>query len=317
MKENTGYIAVAGGANIDIGGKSRDAHILRDSNPGTVRLSLGGVGRNIAHNLALLGVPVKLFTAIGNDLNANLISDSCRALSIELSALRVGDAGTSTYLYVADAEGDMVCAISDMDICGHLTPAFFETQMDVIRHAAALVIDTNLPEETVLYLAKNAQVPVFADPVSVAKAGRLKEALPFLHTIKPNRLETELLCGIPVKTEGDALRAAHMLLEQGIQQVFLTLGADGVLAAGKDRAAVIPTFQNTAHNYTGAGDAFMAGLAHAFLQGYDFIQTARTAAAAAAIAASSPETINKDMSPAYLDHILENEEASARYIRTS
>ena len=309
MSNHSGYIAVAGGANIDIGGKSKDSHILRDSNPGTVRLSLGGVGRNIAHNLALLAIPVKLFTVVGSDLYANMILDSCRTLGIDLQAESVQDASTSTYLYVADAEGDMVCAISDMEICKHLTPAFFETRMDVINHASALILDTNLPEETVLYLAKNAQVPMFADPVSAAKAIRLKEALPYLHTVKPNRLEAEVLCGRTVKTKEDALYAARMLLEKGIQQVFLTLGADGVLAVNRDREVHVPAFQSRSHNFTGAGDAFMAGLACAYLRGYDFVETARTASAAAAIAASSPETIKENMSPAYLEKTLEDEAA--------
>ena len=50
-----GYIAVVGGVNIDVGGRSFAPLVAGDSNPGVIRTSLGGVGRNIAHNLALLG----------------------------------------------------------------------------------------------------------------------------------------------------------------------------------------------------------------------------------------------------------------------
>ena len=311
MRKHTNYIAVAGGANIDIGGKSRQRLLPRDSNPGTVKLSLGGVARNIAHNLALLDVPVKLFTAIGNDLYADLIIQSCNTLGIDLHARRSGDASTSTYLYIADTDGDMVYAVSDMDVCAHLTPAFFKSRMDLINGASALVIDTNMPEETVLYLAKNARVPVFADPVSTAKAGRLQAALPHLHTIKPNRAEAELLCGIPVNTNEDALRAARMLLEKGIQQVFLTLGADGVLVArnGQADAEHIPPCHMEAHSFTGAGDAFMAGLVCSYLRGYDPVKAAHTASAAAAVAAASMETINEALSPAYLDRVVKDNEA--------
>ena len=294
--EEQAFIAVAGGANIDIGGKSFRAVIPHDSNPGRVTMSLGGVGRNIAHNLALLNVPVKLFTALGNDINASRITQSCAELKIDLHAQCCTDASTSTYLYVADADGDMTCAISDMEICARLTPDFFAKELSVINKAKALVIDTNLPEETIRYLAEHVTVPIFADTVSVTKAGRLKHVLPNLHTIKPNRLEAELLSGVKVVTQDDAKEAASHLLAQGVTQVFVSLGEDGVLAAHAEGRTFIPPLTTGAVSLTGAGDAFMAGLAYAQYHGMDFMQAGRVAAAAAAIAIGSIETINEAMS---------------------
>ena len=49
------YVTVVGGVNMDIGGRPAAVPVMQDSNPGTVGMSLGGVGRNIAHNLRLLG----------------------------------------------------------------------------------------------------------------------------------------------------------------------------------------------------------------------------------------------------------------------
>ena len=306
--EEPSFIAVAGGANIDIGGMSFRAVIPHDSNPGVVRMSLGGVGRNIAHNLSLLNVPVRLFTAIGTDLNASRITQSCEALTIHLHALRCKDASTSTYLYVADANGDMTCAISDMEICSRLTPGFFAKELSVINRAKALVIDTNLPEETIRYLTEHVTVPVFADTVSVTKAGRLKHVLSGLHTLKPNRLEAELLSGMKVVTETDARNAASHLLEQGVTQVFLSLGEDGVLAARAEGMELIPPLATSAVSLTGAGDAFMAGLAYAYYHDMDFTQAGRVAASAAAIAIDSMETINEAMSSDLLRRTLEEAE---------
>ena len=70
------YVTVVGGVNMDIGGRSAAALVDRDSNPGQVRMSLGGVGRNIAHNMALLGVDVRMLTALGDDLYAQKIGAS-------------------------------------------------------------------------------------------------------------------------------------------------------------------------------------------------------------------------------------------------
>ena len=64
------YAAVVGGVNLDIGGQSDGPLVPGDSNPGRVRISLGGVGRNIAHNMALLGLDVRFLTAFGDDLYA-------------------------------------------------------------------------------------------------------------------------------------------------------------------------------------------------------------------------------------------------------
>ena len=91
------YVTVVGGVNMDIGGRSYASLVDRDSNPGQVRMSLGGVGRNIAHNMALLGVDVKMLTALGDDLYAQKIGASCAELGIDLSQSPVIPGGhTST-----------------------------------------------------------------------------------------------------------------------------------------------------------------------------------------------------------------------------
>ena len=82
------YVAVVGGVNIDIGGRSAAPLIPKDSNPGTVTTSLGGVGRNIAHNMTLLGVDVRMLTAFGDDDYARLIESSCANLGIDISHAR-------------------------------------------------------------------------------------------------------------------------------------------------------------------------------------------------------------------------------------
>ena len=91
-EKNLPYAVVCGGVNIDIGAHSFAPLRAKDSNPGKVELSLGGVGRNIAHNMRLLGVPTYLLTAVGGDSRASQVEESCKELGIDLShALRVPD----------------------------------------------------------------------------------------------------------------------------------------------------------------------------------------------------------------------------------
>ena len=168
------YIAVVGGVNIDIGGRSDAPLVAGDSNPGRIRSSLGGVGRNIAHNLALLGAKVKLITALGADDGAKRIEASCADLGIDLTdSLYVPDGATSTYLFLADSNGDMALAMNDMAIYEHLAPAFLETKLTTLNAAALVVLDTNLSAESIRYLGEHCTAPLFAAPVWAAEAGKL------------------------------------------------------------------------------------------------------------------------------------------------
>ena len=290
------YAVVVGGVNMDIGGRPYGELVAADSNPGQVRMSLGGVGRNIAHNLALLGVDVRLLTAFGDDLNAQRIAASCGELGIDISqCLTVPGAATSTYLFIADEHGDMALAVSDMDIYAHVTPAFLSGRARLLQNAQLIVVDTNIPAESIAWLAENIRLPIFADPVSTAKAEKLRPVLGKLHTLKPNRLEAELLSGVTITDRESLDGAVDALLATGLRRVFVSLGADGVYAADHKERLHVPCCPGTLVNATGCGDAAMAAIAWAYLEGTGLADTARAAMAAGAIAMESAETINPAM----------------------
>ena len=291
------YAVVVGGVNVDIGGRSHRKLVAADSNPGRVSISLGGVGRNIAHNMALMGLDVKLLTAMGEDVYGNRITSSCAELGIDIShALRLPECATSTYLYIADESGEMALALSDMEVCDRITPAYLAANQQVLQNAQVIVADTNIPAETLVYLAENCTAPIFCDPVSTIKAGKLGPVLNRIHTLKPNRLEAELLSGVPIREKEDAEAAAKALIEKGVQRVFLSMGADGVCAATPQEQLWLPNLPGNMVNTTGCGDAFMAALVWAYLEGSDLETTAKAGLAAGSIALESPETINPKMS---------------------
>ena len=172
------YAAVVGGVNVDIGGQSYAPLVARDSNPGRVRISLGGVGRNIAHNMSLLGVDVRLLTAFGDDLHAQRVAASCGELGIDIShALQVPGGTTSTYLFLNDVDGDMALGLSDMDICERITPAYLASNLSLLNNAQVIVADTNIPAESLQYLVTHCTPPVFVDTVSTAKARKVQPVL--------------------------------------------------------------------------------------------------------------------------------------------
>lgn len=291
------YAVVVGGVNVDIGGRANAPLVAADSNPGKVSVSLGGVGRNIAHNLALLGVDVRMLTAFGDDMHGQRIAASCSELGIDLShAQRLSDEATSTYLYIADPQGEMTLAVSDMDICGRITPAYLASKLSVLQNAQVIVADTNIPAESLAYLAHNCTAPIFCDPVSTTKAEKLRPILSKIHTMKPNRLEAALLTGMPVQTKTQVERAAAKLLEMGVHRVFLSCGGDGIFAATEKEALWQSILPGQMVNTTGCGDSAMAAIVWAYLEGTDLKNTALAAAAAGAITMEVPQTIAPAMS---------------------
>lgn len=294
---DTSYICVCGGINVDICGKSFDPLIGRDSNPGTVRLSMGGVGRNIAHNLCLLGEPVTMLTALGGDLYARRAQEHCAKIGLDLSHARhVPEAATSTYVFLAGPDGDMALAVCDAEISNTLTPAYFAEQLPLLNEAAAVVIETNLPSQSIRFLAEHCTAPLFADPVSVTKAEKLREALGKLHTLKPNKLEAELLSGVRITDEASLERAASALLATGLRRVFISLGADGLYCAEDKRRLRVACPETTLVNATGGGDALMAGLVKSYVLGLPLEDGARLALACSSIAVEATQTINEELS---------------------
>ena len=291
------YAVVVGGVNMDIGGISHETLRQADSNPGRIHMSLGGVGRNIAHNMCLMGLEVRFLTAYGDDVHGRRIAASCAELGMDVThALCVQDLPTSTYLYISQPDGDMALALSDMEVCSRITPDYLKSNISMLRNARVIVVDCNIPEESLIWLAENCEVPIFCDPVSVTKARKLLPVLGKLHTLKPNRLEAELLSGVSIRSREDAVRAAKVLLDQGVERVFLSLGAQGVCAADRQQQVWLPNFPGNMVSTTGCGDAFMASLVWAYLEDLDLEQTARAGLAAAAIAMESEATINPNMS---------------------
>jgi pseudouridine kinase len=264
-------VAVIGGMNMDIGGSAAGRLLLRDSNPGMVSLRPGGVGRNIAHDLRLLGLEVSLVSALGDDPFGRALLESAQALGLDMSMTQVRPRErSSTYLYVNDDGGDMLTAVSDMEIIDRVSPAYLEPLLPRLNGFDALVLDANLSEASLRFLGERASVPLYADPVSAAKAKKLLPILPRLQALKPNRLEAEILTG-----EKDPEKAARALLAAGVKRVYLSMGGDGALAAEGETLLRLPRREVKVVSTTGAGDAVTAALVWAGVRGFELERAAR------------------------------------------
>ena len=300
------YIAGIGGANMDIHGRSDAPLVMRDSNPGHLHMSMGGVCRNICENLVRLGERVSLVSVVGNDPNGRTLMEGCRALGINMDHVRMmEEARTSSYISLMDSDGDMLVAMSDMSIIKHLDERLVEENRTVLNQAELVVCDGNLSGRTLDALARLCDRPLYLDPVSTAWARELRPYIGRFHTVKPNRMELEALTDCPCATEAELAMACDRLRGLGVQRVFVSLGSEGMYYRGPEggllrRSRPYPHLVNA----TGAGDASMAGIIYATRQGWDAERVLYAAMAAGMCAIASEDTINPEMSPQKLEEIM-------------
>ena len=292
------YVSIVGGANVDIQGFPKEKFILKDSNPGYVKTSLGGVGRNIGENLARLGVYTKLITVIGDDANGNNILENARSVGLDMEhSMKLKEDSTSTYLALLNEKGDMEAAVSSMDIFDNMTVNFIEDKKAIIENSKVCVIDTNIPQDVIKFIITNFKgVPFFLDTVSTSKARKVKDVIGYFHTIKPNKYEAELLSGMEINSKDDVKKAAEIFLDKGVKRVFITLGEKGVYYNDGVNENFIKNPKVNIVSATGAGDAFDAGLVYCYLNDFNIEKTAYFSMAASILTLLHENTINPNMS---------------------
>lgn len=309
MNREATFVAVIGGANIDIHGKSYRPLRDKDSNPGSVHTSAGGVARNVAENLARLGVDCRLVSAIGNDHHGQMLLRLSREAGIDVQHVQeIDSAPTSTYLSVLDDSGDMQVAIADMSVIDHLNAERLQSMQSMLQQSSLIIIDCNLPDDSLAWLTGTfTDRPIFADTVSTSKAPRLKPCLSSIHTLKTSTIEVEALTGLDAQTPEQLHDIADYLHDQGVERVFITRGEQGVYySAGDHQGDRNPVGRkHEIQNAGGAGDAFLAGLAYAWLEDFDLNNTLRFAITAADITMSHAATSNPSLSLAAIKQAME------------
>ena len=202
----------------------------------------------------------------------------------------------------------MLVSISDMRIIDEMTIQDIDNWNDALEQSSAIVIDTNIPVKVIEYVVDNfSHIPLFLDPVSFAKTSKILHIIGKFHTVKPNKLEAELISGISIKDNESMLNAAQNIFNKGCKQIFITLGKEGVFYFdGKDYGHYLHQGVNI-KSANGAGDAFTAGVVYGFLNLTSIEETAQFASAAAVIALQSKNTISDRLSEHNIKLLLKDE----------
>ncbi|HII4508894.1 TPA: carbohydrate kinase family protein [Clostridium perfringens] len=297
------YLLVFGASVVDVFGFSKASYRPYNSTPGHVKISFGGVCRNIAENMARVGVNTNFMSILGNDEHGKSIVEHSKKIGYHMDDSMVIEGGsTPTYLAILDENGEMVSAIADMKSIGAMNTDFIDSKREIFENAEYTVLDSDNPE-IMEYLLKNFKdkTNFILDPVSAEKASWVKHLIKDFHTIKPNRHEAEILAGFPITDTDDLIKASNYFLGLGIKKVFISLDADGIFYNDGVSCGKIKATEVDAKNVTGAGDSFVAGLGYGYMNKMPIEDIVKFAMTMSNITISHEETIHPDMA---LDTVL-------------
>ena len=290
------HLLVIGAASIDTKGRASQPIQAGTSTPGAIRVSVGGVGRNIAENLARLGERAVLLSAVGDDDSGRHILQQAGECSIDLGPVLLSSSHrTAAYLAILDETGKPVMSIDDMNIHREMiSPGVIYRHRALFRDASMIVVDANLSPntlDTIFALARKYGVRVCADPTSATLAPRLRPYLPHLLLITPNGAEAEAMSGVSVTGRGSGLKAAQKLVGMGVQIAIVTLGATGLVYATSQESGHVPAIDCEVVDFTGAGDALTAAVVFGLLNDLPIDEAVRLGTSAAALTLQSRETV--------------------------
>lgn len=165
-----------------------------------------------------MGIDTRLITVLGDDIYGRLIVEEGKKIGLDMSqSLILKDEYTSTYIAILDETGEMNVALSSMDNFDKMTISFIQKKKEIIENSTLCIVDTNIPIKVLEYMVTNFKVDFFLDTVSTTKAEKIKDILGYFHTIKPNKLEAEILSGMEIVDEEDIKKVANHFIDQGVK----------------------------------------------------------------------------------------------------
>ncbi len=221
-------------------------------------LGFGGKGANQAVAARYCGADVVMIAKVGNDLFGEATVKNFRSMGIDATHVRIVDgvsSGVAPIFVEPNGQNRIIVVKGANDT---LKPADVDAASDALRRVDAIILQFEIPLETVYYtvqFARKNNIRCIVNPAPALPA-QINELIAADYFV-PNETEAEVITGLPVHSLEEAKHCAASLLEKGFEKVILTLGARGSLIMGKDLEELIPPFAVTPKDTTGAGDAFI------------------------------------------------------------
>lgn len=226
----------------------------------SVTKTAGGVARNIAHQLALLGVPVQLISVFGDDSDGDWLKEVCTEAGVKLDASHTIEGLSGKYTGILNVDGSLFTAFLTNSAHHLITPQYLEKHLDVLKGAAYLLADANVNLDTIEWLlsfSRQTGIPFIIEPVSVPPASKLAPVnLEGLYMITPNEDELPVLCHEPLAS---TKKQIEELLSRGVQNIWLHNGIHGSTIVNRDKTVALHAALVDVVDCTGAGDGSLSG----------------------------------------------------------
>ena len=220
-------------------------------------LGFGGKGANQAVAARLCGADVVMVAKLGNDLFGEATVKNFASFGIDTTHVRIVDgvsSGVAPIFVEPNGQNRIIVVKGANDA---LKPADVDAAT-TLRSVDTIILQFEIPLETVYYTVQFARRHSIRCIVNPAPAQSVNLAeLAAADYLVPNETEAVVIAGLPVRSIEEAKKCAASLLQKGFRKVIITLGDRGSLLASVEGAELIPPFQVTPKDTTGAGDAFI------------------------------------------------------------
>jgi ribokinase len=256
-------IAIVGSANVDLTTFSDQFPKPGETIFGQkFDLGFGGKGANQAVAARLCGAEVFMVARVGDDLFGPSTIKNFEKLGIDATHVRQvkGISSGVAPIFVEPSGQNRIIVVKGAN--DELNPADVDAAAGMLKSADCIVLQFEIPLETVYYTIKFARRngircilnPAPAQPIEI-------QAVAELDYFVPNEHEAFAISGLPVRNLDEAKVCAAKLLASGIRRVIVTLGGNGSLLAGSEGMEHVPAFSVKSLDSTGAGDAFIGSFA--------------------------------------------------------
>jgi|SRR5690625_1708967 len=299
VNQSSGIYCI-GAMNVDRKYNLLEPMVLGTSNPATSNVSVGGVARNIAENLGRKQIDVSLISLGGHDQDFNYIKRETAPFVNMQHVMQKKDFSTGTYNAVLDSTGEMELALADMQINEEMNVEWITEFQTLLSEARLLILDLNLPYETVVYLltlARQFDIEVFIIPVSGPKMNRLPKDLKGVTWLIVNQDESEAYFDVKVEDEEDFQALVNRWLDSGVENIVITRGGKGSIYGNRQgvRHTFVPPIAENIVDVTGAGDAYASGIIYGHLKGFEPKESIYLGMTNAYYTIQSPYTVRVDL----------------------
>jgi pseudouridine kinase len=249
-----------GAAFVDELFHAKEEMLLATTNDAVVTKTAGGVSRNIAHQLALLGVPVQLISVFGDDSDGDWLKQVCVQAGVKLDGSMTRSGLSGKYTGILNKDGSLFSAFLTNASTHLITPQLLEKHKDLLLTASYVLADANINVDTAAWLldfSNQTHIPYIMEPVSVPPARKYKTVnLEGMFLITPNEDELPVLC---TDKAFFTQQQVDELLQRGVQNIWLHNGKHGSALYNKEKSISLHAPIIDIVDCTGAGDGSLSG----------------------------------------------------------